>query len=267
MPVHPPSAAPLARPPRRGPLPVPPLLRSILHWVWQFTRPHRAGLIALLLAGWAGAALADTQWLQQARALTETRPHAPATPPTDWTAARSVALPDEWSGDLAGPASVVWYRLALDRPAAGALAVAPAADTALYGLYVERACSVLQVWLNGHLVHDGGRFDEPVTRNCHRPQLVPVPAALLHRGANVVDLRIKGFPLAAVSSRQRAGGVSEVEFGPYDQMAAHHARRLVYAIRLPEVMSGALVLMGSFMFVMGWFNQIGRASCRERVSF
>ena len=255
MPVHPPSAAPLACPPRRSPLPVPPLLRAVLRWVWQFTRPQRAGLIALLLAGWAGAALADTQWLQQARALTETRPHAPAAPPTDWTAARSVALPDEWSGDLAGSASVVWYRLALDRPAGGAPALAPAADTALYGLYVERACSVLQVWLNGHLVHDGGRFDEPVTRNCHRPQLVPVPAALLHRGANVVDLRIKGFPLAAVSSRQRAGGVSEVEFGPYDQMAAHHARRLVFAIRLPEVMSGALVLMGSFMFVMGWFNR------------
>ena len=255
MPVHPPSAAPLARPPLYGPLSVPSFLRLALRWIWPFTRPQPARLIALLLAGWAGAAQADTQWLRQARTLTETRPHAPATPPADWAAARSVALPDEWPGDLAGPASVVWYRLALDRPAADAPAVAPAADTALYGLYVERACSVLQVWLNGHLVHDGGRFDEPVTRNCHRPQLVAVPAALLQRGANVVDLRIKGYPLAAVSSRQRAGGVSEVEFGPYDQMAAHHARRLVFAIRLPEVMSGALVLMGSFMFVMGWFNR------------
>ena len=253
--MHPPSAAPLDRPPRLSTLPAPSFLRSALQRIWQLLRPHQAGLIALLLSGWAGAAQADTQWLRQAQTLTETRPHAPATPPADWAAARSVALPDEWSDERAGPAGVVWYRLALNRPAAGAAAVAPVADTALYGLYIERACSVLQVWLNGHLVHDGGRFDEPVTRNCHRPQLVPVPAALLHRGANVVDLRIKGFPLAAVSSRQRAGGVSAVEFGPYDQMAARHARRLVFAIRLPEVMSGALVLMGSFMFVMGWFNR------------
>ena len=136
-------------------------------------------------------------------------------PPPDWAAAQSVALPDDWSGERDGPAGVVWYRVTLNRPAVGASAVAPAADTALYGLYVERACSVLQVWLNGHLVHDGGRFDEPVTRNCHRPQLVPVPAALLQRGANVVDLRIKGYPLAAVSSRQRAGGVSDIwSYGP-----------------------------------------------------
>jgi len=38
-------------------------------------------------------------------------------------------------------------------------------------------------------------------------------------------------------------------------MADQHARRLIFAIRLPEVLSGALVLMGSFMFVMGWFNR------------
>jgi two-component system sensor histidine kinase UhpB len=216
---------------------------------------HPLGLIAILLAGWTAPAQADTQWLRQAQALTETRPQAPATLPANWAEARSVVLPDEWPAERAGPTGVVWYRLLLDRPAADDASAALVADTALYGLYIERACSVLQVWLNGHLVHDGGRFEEPVTRNCHRPQLVPVPAALLQPGANAVDLRIKGYPLAAVSSRQRAGGVSEVEFGAYDLMAAHYARRLVFAIRLPEVMSGALVLMGSLMFVMGWFNR------------
>jgi len=221
----------------------------------QLTWLQQAWVIALLLGAWTGPAQAEVQWLRQAQTLAETRPQAPATPPTDWAAARSVALPDEWPDDRAGPAGVVWYRLTLDRPAAGDGTAAMQADSALYGLYVERACSVLQVWLNGRLVHEGGQFDEPVTRNCHRPQLVPVPAALLQPGANVVDLRIKGYPLAAVSSRQRAGGLSEIEFGPYDLMAAHHARRLVFAIRLPEVMSGALVLMGSFMFVMGWFNR------------
>jgi signal transduction histidine kinase len=38
-------------------------------------------------------------------------------------------------------------------------------------------------------------------------------------------------------------------------MSAHHERRLVFATRAPEVLSGALLLMGSFMFVMGWFNR------------
>jgi signal transduction histidine kinase len=255
MSVHSPSAArPACLPPRSCRWAADALataLRRISRTAWL----PQTWVIALLLSAWAGPAQAEVQWLRQAQTLAETRPQAPATPPTDWSAARSVALPDEWPDDPAGPAGIAWYRLVLDRPAADASTAAPAADTALYGLYVERACSVLQVWLNGHLVHDGGRFDEPVTRNCHRPQLVPVAAALLQPGANKVDLRIKGYPLAEVSSRQRAGGVSEVEFGPYDQMAAHHARRLVFAIRLPEVMSGALVLMGSFMFVMGWFNR------------
>ncbi len=171
-----------------------------------------------------------------------------------WAQARAVELPDEWPREwpasAAGQPGEMWYRLALDLTDP-----LPPTSATLYGLYVERACSVLQVWLNDQLIHDGGRSDEPVSRNCHRPQLAAVPAALLHAGRNQLDLRLRGYALAEVSSRQRAGGLSAVEFGNFEAMAGHHARRLLFAIRLPEVMSGALVLMGSFMFVMGWFNR------------
>ena len=175
-------------------------------------------------------------------------PEVGAAPP-DWSRAEPAALPDEWATRLPGQHGVVAYRVGLDLPAL------ETGDAPLYGLYIERACSVLQVRINGQLIHDGGHFDEPVTRNCHRPQLVPVPSVLLKAGRNTLDLRVRGYALAQVSSRQHAGALSELEFGPYDLMAAHHARRLAYAIRLPEAMSGALVLMGSFMFVMGWFNR------------
>ncbi|OYU67010.1 MAG: sensor histidine kinase, partial [Burkholderiales bacterium PBB5] len=167
----------------------------------------------------------------------------------DWSQARRVSLPSDWAGIGASQPAVRWYRLSLTPHA---LASGPAA---LYGLYVERACSVLQVRLNGQLIHDGGRFEEPVSRNCHRPQLVAIPAALLRPEGNELDLRVHGYPLSQVSSRQRAGGLSAVEFGPYAVMAGHPARRTAFAIRLPEVMSGTLALMGSFMFVMGWFNR------------
>jgi two-component system sensor histidine kinase UhpB len=202
------------------------------------------GLAALgLMAGVAAAPATPVQVLRQAWMVAETDPQQPP----DWALARQVTLPSDWAG--AAQPVVRWYRLAL----------APRADaggaSALYGLYVERACSVLQVRLNGQLIHDGGRFEEPVSRNCHRPQLVAVPAALLRAEGNELDLRVRGYPLSQVSSRQRAGGLSPVEFGSYQVMAGHHARRTVFAIRLPEVMSGALVLMGSFMFVMGWFNR------------
>jgi two-component system, NarL family, sensor histidine kinase UhpB len=223
------------------------------------SRQLPAGLLAwlgglVLLCGLAAiparAQPAPVQTLRDALSVAEAPGQAP-----DWAQARPLSLPDDWAGATARPPAaqqVHWYRLAL--PARPAVAK-PAEDTALLGLYVERACSVLQVWLNGQLIHDGGRFTEPVTRNCHRPQLITVPAALLRAEGNQLDLRVRGFPLAEVSSRQRVGGLSVVEFGPYGVMAAHHERRLVYASRLPEVLSGALLLMGSFMFVMGWFNR------------
>ncbi len=212
-----------------------------------------ATLLALLLAwaltGFGGApahAQADRSVLVLDQAL-----RIGGTPPTDagWATAQPVTLPDDWSSTRPMQRGVVSYRLTLPMPQGAA------DSTRLYGLYIERACSVMAAQLNGQTVHEGGRFSEPVSRQCHRPQLVALPAALLRPGDNVLDLQVRGYPLNEVSSRQRAGGLSVVEFGPWDKMATHHARRLVLASRLPEVLSGALVLTGSFMFVMGWFNR------------
>ena len=200
-----------------------------------------AAMLALLALA-SGQVHADVQLLEQALVASETADGQP-----DWDLSHLVSLPDDWA-NIPGQRGVLWYRLALLPPQR-------LVRGELYGLYIERACNVVQVWLNGQLVHDGGRFEEPVSRNCHRPQLVPLPAALLGPRLNTLDLRVKGYSLDEVSSRERAGGLSAVEFGPYEVMASHHARRLVFAIRLPEMMSGALVLMGSFMFVMGWFNR------------
>ena len=207
-------------------------------------------LTSLALAlGWCNLVVAATGTSVQVLTDAWMTPEAEPSQPPDWASAKRVTLPSDWADPGAARSAVRWYRLALSpRAVAGP-------PPALYGLYVERACSVLQVRLNGQLIHDGGRFEEPVSRNCHRPQLVAVPAALLLPEGNVLDLRVHGYALSQVSSRQRAGGLSPVEFGPYATMVGHHARRTVFAIRLPEVMSGALVLMGSFMFVMGWFNR------------
>ena len=84
----------------------------------------------------------------------------------------------------------------------------------LLALYIERACSNVQVHLNGALIFSGGRMVEPVTRNCSRPQLVTLPPALLRTGENVVDLRVVGHPLERVASRQAAAGLSRIEIGP-----------------------------------------------------
>ena len=69
-------------------------------------------------------------------------------------------------------------------------------------------CSNLEVYLNGQLVHSGGRMSEPVTRNCNHPQLVSLPAALLRAEGNMLDIKVAGYALQQVASRQRAGGLS-----------------------------------------------------------
>ena len=87
-------------------------------------------------------------------------------------------LPDDWAESRPGFDGSVWYRarFRLDESAG---------PDDLLALYIERACSNVQVHLNGALIFSGGRMVEPVTRNCARPQLVTLPPALLRSGENV----------------------------------------------------------------------------------
>ncbi len=165
-----------------------------------------------------------------------------------WRAAGSVALPDQWALSRPRFHGLVYYRVAFDAPDVPA-------DAGLRAVYIERACSALGLRINGELLFDDSRAGQAVTRNCHRPLLVAVPAALLKPSGNELTLAVRGYALHEVSSRLRAGSLSPLVFGAYQQLAPHHDRRMLLAVRLPEVMSGTLALMGGFMFVMGWFNR------------
>jgi two-component system, NarL family, sensor histidine kinase UhpB len=55
--------------------------------------------------------------------------------------------------------------------------------------------------------------------------------------------------------RQRAGGLSAVELGPHAALAEKHRWRTVVSIRMPEVISGSLLLVGALIFSMGWLNR------------
>ncbi|MBI5255555.1 MAG: sensor histidine kinase [Burkholderiales bacterium] len=225
-----PAPPPPSSPPRGRPAP------ATARWCWP--------LVALVL--WLGlwpTAQAQSLVFQQALALQV----APGVLP-DWSQARSTALPDDWSLSRPRFSGVVVYRLGFDAEGAGN-------GNTLYALYIERACSTLEVMVNGQLAYRGGRMLEPVSRNCQQPQLVPVPAGMLVARGNAVDIAVRGFALDEVGSAQRAGGLSAIELGPHDVLAQRHQRRMAFAIRLPEVVSGTLMLMGGFMFVMGWLNR------------
>ena len=201
-------------------------------------------MLVLLMLGllWPGAQAQSLLFLQ---ALSV---QADASGAIDWSKARSVNLPDDWSTTHPGHSGVVAYRLNFDVDGL------TGANT-LFALYIERACSALEVVVNGQLAYRGGRMLEPVSRNCQQPQLVPIPSGLLVAKGNALDLVVRGFALEEVSSGQRAGGLSRIELGPHDGLARRHQWRMAFAIRLPEIVSGTLVLMGGFMFVMGWLNR------------
>jgi len=201
-----------------------------------------AAVIALLL-GWGSGAGAQTLVFTQAQAVAADTEYFPDLPQV-----RTLELPDDWAASRPDQTGPVWYRVTFD-------AEALRASGELLALYIERACSAVAIRLNGKLVHLSGRLTEPVSRNCQRPQLVSLPIAWMQPRNNQLDLKLMGYPLRQVASRQRAGGLSAIELGPHAALASKHNWRTLVSIRLPEVISGSLLLVGCLIFAMGWLNR------------
>ncbi len=157
-----------------------------------------------------------------------------------------LGLPDEWARSRPGFAGTLWYRVAFKTlPAEGEL----------LALKVDQVCSNFEIYLNGQLLHSGGRMTGPLTNNCNHPQLVSLPAALLKSEGNVLDIKVAGYMLSSSGSRQRAGGLSAMHIGPLSLLAGSHAKRTALQVGAPQAVSATLLLMGGFMFVLGFINR------------
>ena len=200
-------------------------------------------LCCVLLLGALPAAQAQFIELRGALTATGTGPAFPAEAPGIF-----VALPDEWSRTRPGFEGSVWYRVNFGSPAA-------LVTDELLALYVEHACAAVEVQLNGASVHDAHRMAQPSTLHCNHPLLVTLPATLLRAEGNVLDVRVLGHPLNELGSRQRAGALSRMLIGPQSELAPWHARRTALQVTAPQAVSATLLLMGSFMFVLGFINR------------
>ncbi|MDE1928691.1 MAG: sensor histidine kinase, partial [Burkholderiales bacterium] len=58
-----------------------------------------------------------------------------------------------------------------------------------------------------------------------------------------------------VGARQRAGALSALEIGPQSELAPRRARLAAIQVDAPQAMSATLLLMGGFMFVLGFINR------------
>jgi two-component system, NarL family, sensor histidine kinase UhpB len=208
--------------------------------------PRIPGLRLLLLClCWllGGPATAQSVHIHAAQAVVSDAPAFPAD-----SAAATVSLPDDWASSRPASNGPVWYRVGFTAPG-----LRERGD--LLALYIEHVCTNLQVYLNGQLLHSGGRMDEPITRNCNHPQLVSLPAGLIVPGLNALDIKVVGHALQRVASAQRAGALSALEIGPQSVLEPEHARQVALNVALPQAISATLALMGGFMFVLGWMNR------------
>lgn len=203
-----------------------------------------AWLVGLALAGAARAA-DEPGVLRVDKALavqSVTRPGGVA------QIAQPVRLPDDWAVTRPRFEGSVWYRTGFDRPAG-------VDSHELMALYIERVCSNLELYLNGQRIFSGGRMGEPVTRNCHYPQLVALPAALLQERGNTLDVQVQGHALQRVASRQRAGGLSAILVGPQAVLARAYDERMFWNVTSVQIANLALAVLGCVMIGLGWMNR------------
>ena len=162
--------------------------------------------------------------------------------------ATPVTLPDDWAASRPRFEGSVWYRTGFDRP--------PGADPhELLALYIERVCSNAEVYVNGQRIFSGGRMSEPVTRNCHYPQLITLPASLVQDKGNTLDVQVRGHALERVASRRRAGGLSAIQIGPQAVLARACDERLFWNVTAVQLANLALGVLGCVMIGLGWMNR------------
>lgn len=219
-----------------------------------FGLPSRSQLPARRLAGlamaWlclglflclfgAGTAGAETQIrLIDAQAVQSDDEHFPTPLP-----ATPVTLPDDWAQSRPGYSGPVWYRLHFDRP--------PGTEQdELLALYIERACSNLEVQLNGQPIYTGGRMDEPVTRNCHASQFIPLPSALLRSQKNLLDIKVQGTKLESVASRQRAAGLSAIDLGTPNGLVATYQLQRFWGLTWARASSMIVAVLGGLLIAL-----------------
>lgn len=162
---------------------------------------------------------------------------------------QAVTLPHDWDKTFPGHSGSVWYRLSFDAPA----------DGGLLGVYIQRACTNLEVFLNDELIGSGGRLDGTITRSCYYPHLFSLPRTILRPSGNELRIRVVGFASTEVSARQRAGGLSVVEVGPVSELQASYDHQLFWNVTVAQIIAATIGILGASM--------LGLAAVRRRDTY
>jgi two-component system sensor histidine kinase UhpB len=229
-------------------------------WMWLVT----VGLVLALVVGYAivrlnretvrlsqpatiVAALATESVVRPLEQAWSVRSNAETFPASQ--VSQLVSLPDDWAKSNPGHQGAVWYRFSFDASPA-------TSGQPIMAAYIERACSNVEVWLNGQLLYGGGRMADPYSRNCYRSHVVVLPAFLLHSSDNLLDLKVVGYPIDRVTARQRAGGLAAVRIGPLQQVHELYEAHEFWTTTVSQVLGGILVVLGMFALALAWVRRL-----------
>ena len=209
-----------------------------------------ASTLALAAAGATHHAAPNILVLDRALAVTlDTRDTSPGgEKPAQAVPPAPVSLPDDWAATHPNHEGGVWYRVEFDAPS-GTQA------NEVLALYIERACSDVEVHLNGLRLSAPPPPLEHSTRHCAYPQSVSFPAAGLLARGNVLDLRVQGHALQRVAARQRAAGLSALKIGPSVTLAAEQARRTFWNVSVVQVLGIVLAVLGGAVLLLDSWNR------------
>jgi two-component system sensor histidine kinase UhpB len=160
-----------------------------------------------------------------------------------------VSLPDEWARSQPGYKGAVWYRFSFD------LIAPPQADQVM-GALIDRACSSIEVHLNGVLLYRSGRMSDPYARQCFSTHVVPLTSSILRERDNKLDVKVVGHPIDRVSARQRAGGLAAVQVGSLAEVQQASEDQTFWSLTLAQILGGVLVVMGVFALGLAWVRKL-----------
>lgn len=160
------------------------------------------------------------------------------TSPADQRSWSKVTLPDNWSTTRQLASGIGWYRMDFEL----------GSDTGHGGVavLVRRLSMNGEFFVNGVRVLSGGRMAAPVTRNWNSPFFVEIPAALLHAGRNVLDVRIYAY-------RNNNGGLGTVYLGDAEALRSQYL--FLNALHVKgAILSFAVALVAAFIGIVAWLR-------------
>ena len=159
------------------------------------------------------------------------RPGLGDTVPDDRCDWKVVELAKLWRGPSENGLADAWYRLHFH------LDAVPDGTLAMYAVGFNRTG---RFFVNGHLLREVGAMHPPLPLNWNRSQYAVIPGALLHAGANEIEIQQRGYGWDL-------GWLAPVRLGSEEELRGLWQRRVFWQNDLVRLLSACTGAIGALM--------------------